>query len=69
MSSTDATLDGTCPRDVEADDDVRHFDQLSDRAQRVVAAADADWTHSVDAPTPALTDADVVVFTDYYRVE
>jgi hypothetical protein len=69
MCPTDTTLDDTCPGDVETDDDVRHFDQLSDRAQRVVAAADADWTPSVDAPTPALATGDVVVFTDYYRVE
>jgi hypothetical protein len=69
MSSTDATLDDTSPEDIGTDDDVRHFDQLSDRAQRVVAAADADWTPSVDAPTPVLSTADVVVFTDYYRVE
>ena len=69
MSPTDATLDDTSPGDVGTDDDVRHFDQLSDRAQRIVAAADADRTPSVDAPTPTLADADVVVFTDYDRVE
>ena len=53
--------------DVDATDEVRHFDQLSNRAQRVVIAAVEDRTVSVHAPS--LEAVDVVVFTDYYRVE
>ncbi len=45
---------------------VRHFDQLDERTQDAVASIDG--AHAVfDAPE--LTTGDVVVFTDYYRVE
>ena len=45
---------------------VRHFDELDERAQNAVASLDADTT-VCDAPE--LAAADVIVYTDYYRVE
>ena len=45
---------------------VRRFDELDERAQDAVAGLDAGNT-VCDAP--GLSDADVIVYTDYYRVE
>ena len=53
--------------EVAPSDDVRHFDQLSARAKRAVAAAEEGGPTPIHAPS--LTNVDVVVFTDYYRVE
>jgi hypothetical protein len=53
--------------EVSPSDDVRHFDQLSARAKRAVLAADENGPTPVHAPS--LTTVDLVVFTDYYRVE
>jgi hypothetical protein len=53
--------------DVDATDEIIHFDQLTDRAKRVVIAATEGRSVSVHAPS--LESVDVVVFTDYYRVE
>jgi hypothetical protein len=55
--------------DVRPDDEVRHIDQLPDRAARAVIAADGGRSASPHAPALADLDVDVVVFTDYYRVE
>jgi hypothetical protein len=69
--SAGPTLDGqvtlTPASEVTASDDVRHFDQLTTRAKRAVIAAAADRSTAVSAPS--LATVDVVVFTDYYRVE
>ena len=51
---------------VPADSRVRHFDELSDSAQDVVAGAD-DGT--VVCGAPDLSAGEVIVFTDYYRIE
>jgi hypothetical protein len=53
--------------EVDATDEVKHFDQLTPRAKRAVIAAAEDRPASVHAPS--LESVDVVVFTDYYRVE
>ena len=45
---------------------VRHFDELDQRAQDAVAGLDAG---GVVCDAPGLTAADVIVYTDYYRVE
>jgi hypothetical protein len=63
----DGTITLTPVSAVDATDDVCHFDQLSPRAKQAVIAADAGRTAPVHAPS--LASVDVVVFTDYYRVE
>ncbi|AUV83066.1 hypothetical protein C2R22_16610 [Salinigranum rubrum] len=69
--SAGPTLDGQVTlvptSQVTASDDVRHFDQLTARAKRAVIAAADDRPSAVSAPS--LAAVDVVVFTDYYRVE
>ena len=45
---------------------VRHFDELDERAQNALAGLDGGGT-VCDAP--GLAAADVIVYTDYYRVE
>ena len=45
---------------------VRHFDELGERAQNAVASLDAG---STVCDAPELAAADVIVYTDYYRVE
>ncbi|NHN59742.1 MULTISPECIES: hypothetical protein [Halorussus] len=49
---------------------VRHFDELSDRAQQLLAETD-DRTHVAVTPDLAAEFADepVVVFSEYLRVE
>ncbi len=69
--SAGPTLDGQVTlaptAQVNASDEVRHFDQLTTRAKRaVIAAADG---RSTAVSAPSLASVDVVVFTDYYRVE
>jgi hypothetical protein len=55
--------------EVAPDDEVKHVDQLPERAKRAVIAADEGRPASPHAPALASLDVDVVVFTDYYRVE
>jgi hypothetical protein len=55
--------------EVKPDDEVRHVDQLPDRAKRAVIAAEEGRTAPPNAPALAELDVDVVVFTEYYRVE
>jgi hypothetical protein len=45
---------------------VRHFDELDDASQRLVADAAGGRKRCVDAP--GLDHGDVVVFTEYYEV-
>ena len=45
---------------------VRHFDELGEPAQDAVAGLDAG---SAVCDAPELTAGEVIVFTDYYRVE
>ena len=45
---------------------VRHFDELDDESQRLVADAAGGRKRCVDAP--GLDHGDVVVFTEYYEV-
>jgi hypothetical protein len=69
--SAGPTLDGPVTlvptSKVNASDEVRHFDQLTPRAKRAVVAAAEGRSSPVSAPS--LATVDVVVFTDYYRVE
>ncbi|WP_049916723.1 hypothetical protein [Halogeometricum pallidum] len=60
------TIVRTGPADIDADATVRHYDQLSERARRVVADAANGSEPSVRAPD--LSPGDVVRFTDYYVV-
>jgi hypothetical protein len=66
-TNLDDTITLTPVSEIDAADEVRHFDQLSPRAKRAVIAADEGQSTSVHAPS--LSSVDVVVFTDYYRVE
>jgi hypothetical protein len=53
--------------DVSPGETVRHFDELSDRAQtRFLRLVNRGPVEAPDAT--GLRDVDVVVFTDYYRV-
>ena len=45
---------------------VRHFDELGERAQNAVASLDAG---GIVCDAPGLTTADIIVYTDYFRVE
>jgi hypothetical protein len=45
---------------------VRHFDQLSERAQRILVTAATD--QPIEREAPDLRSGDVVRFTDYYVV-
>lgn len=69
--SAGTTLDGQVTlvptTEVDVRDEVHHFDQLTPRAQRAVIAADEGRSTAVHAPS--LATVDVVVFTEYYRVE
>ncbi|WP_136589468.1 DUF1289 domain-containing protein [Salinigranum halophilum] len=69
--SAGQTLDGHVTlvptTEVAARDEVRHFDQLTPRAKRAVIAAAEGRPATVHAPS--LTAVDVVVFTEYYRVD
>ena len=51
---------------VPAGSRVRHFDELSDSAQDAVAGADDG---AVIRGSSGLSTGEVIVFTDYYRVE
>lgn len=46
---------------------VRHFDELEERTQRVLF--DVAHNGASEERIPELADGDVVVFTDYYRVD
>ena len=46
---------------------VRHYDELGEPAQRLLAAAENGERAAGSAP--GLADGDVVVYTDYYRIE
>jgi hypothetical protein len=69
VTTTDGRVTVVPATEVRPDDEIRHVDQLPDRAKRAVIAAEAGRTASAHAPTLADIDVDVVVFTEYYRVE
>jgi hypothetical protein len=54
---------------VPADATVKHVDQLEDATYQRLALAVRDHTVKIDASTTTLAAGDVVVFTDYLRVE
>ena len=57
LTPTDSVPDGSR---------VRHFDELDERAQDAVVSLDAG---STVCDAPELATADIIVYTDYYRVE
>jgi hypothetical protein len=61
------TLTPTALSEVDPTDEVRHVDQLTDRARRVVAAAPERRPARVRAPS--LSGVDVVVSATAYRVD
>lgn len=72
MAVSDTTSDGLRLRrtdSVPADADVKHVDQLDDRVYRTVRRAANGSAHELDASATRLSPGDVVVFTDYLRVE
>ena len=48
---------------------MKHVDQLDDSVYHTVAGAANGNAHELDASATELTAGDVVVFTDYLRVE
>jgi len=72
MSISDTTSGGLRLRRTEAvpaDATAVHVDQLAERTyQRIVRATDGEAVE-VEASTTRLSAGDVVVFTDYLRVE
>lgn len=54
---------------VPADATVKHVDQLHERTYRAVARAANGSAVELDAASTVLSAGDVVVFTDYLRVE
>jgi len=72
MAVSDTTSDSLRLRrtdSVPADGDVLHVDQLRDRAYRAVRRAANGNAHELEASSTRLSAGDVVVFTDYLRVE
>ncbi|SFR52684.1 hypothetical protein [Halogeometricum limi] len=65
-STADVTVVRTGAADIDPDATVRHYDQLSERGQRAVAAAaESERGRVRDAE---LSVGEVVRFTDYYVV-
>lgn len=54
---------------VPADATVKHVDQLRDRTYRRIDRATDGSVVEVDAASTRLSAGDIVVFTDYLRVE
>ncbi|MFC6953884.1 hypothetical protein [Halorubellus litoreus] len=54
---------------VPVDATVKHVDQLRDRTYRQIARATDGSVVEIDAASTRLSAGDVVVFTDYLRVE
>lgn len=54
---------------VPHDATAHHVDQLTDHTYRHVRHAANDTPHELDATTTRLSPGDIVVYTDYYRVE
>ncbi|KAB1198983.1 hypothetical protein GJR99_12855 [Haloferax sp. MBLA0078] len=48
---------------------VRHFDELSDRTQHALATAAPSGRLDIDPATTRLSRGDVVVFTEYVRIQ
>jgi hypothetical protein len=72
MAVSDTTSDSLRLRRIDtvpADANVKHVDQLDDSVYHTVAGAANGNAHELDASATELTAGDVVVFTDYLRVE
>lgn len=48
---------------------VRHFDELSDRTQHALATAAPSGRLDIDPSSSQLSRGDVVVFTEYVRIQ
>ncbi|QOS12491.1 uncharacterized protein HfgLR_11770 [Haloferax gibbonsii] len=48
---------------------VHHFDELSERTQHALATASPAGRLDIDPTTSRLSRGDIVVFTDYVRVQ
>ncbi|CQR53837.1 MULTISPECIES: hypothetical protein [Haloferax] len=70
-SSPDATAPPTVApvSDVPPGARVHHFDELSERTQRALAAASPAGRLDIDPTASRLSRGDIVVFTDYVRVQ
>lgn len=67
MTHDGSTVAPTRTDSVSEDARVRHYDELGEDAQRLLAdVADGDRTAG---RAPELADGDVVVYTAYYRIE
>ncbi|WP_416840594.1 hypothetical protein [Haloferax sp. DFSO52] len=55
--------------DVPPDARVRHFDELSDRTQHALATAAPSGRLDIDPAATQLSRGDVVVFTEYVRIQ
>jgi hypothetical protein len=64
---TPAGVVATPPEQIDPDATVKHYDQLTERAQRAVAAAAAGCEATV--PASDLSPDDVVRYTGYFVVQ
>jgi hypothetical protein len=62
----DLTVVATSPEQIDPDATVKHYDQLTERAQQAVAAAAGCDTAP---PIPDLSPNDVVRYTGYFAVQ
>lgn len=72
MAVSDTTSDSLQLRrtdPVSADANVLHVDQLDERTYRAVRRAATGSAHELEASSTRLSAGDVVVSTDYLRVE